>query len=427
MRQTTMAIRNYLHIPFSAFLPALCPNSQNSSRQRLALRQLAWVALLAVWAVLLLGGCGPGASGSGESDLRRATQEIARAYLADGDLDKARTALDALQAANPRQWLVLVTEEAIGANDDPETTLALAKLATALKLQSGLINDFAARNGLIAAQPTALPAVATVALAPTPAPCPTATPALAVAASESAAAAAAGDTTVTTTGIVSSTAASVAAVALATPTASADNSPKAAATGLINVRSGPGVEYPVANTLDATQPVPITGKNATGDWWEVTLADGSSGWVLGQLVTASGDLAAVAVAADIPTPPPTTEPATAVAAAPVEAQPTAAAPASQPDATEAPAATRDHFPRCTAPFHAWWPTACGAKRRTAPALVGTFCTFTSSMPTVCGINGVRLQGHLYGRGFRHWRTRQRRWRDRIRSLRLRRRLPCHSE
>ena len=106
-----------------------------------ALRQVFWVALLAIWAVLLLGGCGPGSSGSGESDLRRATQEIARTYLADGDLDKARTALDALEAANPRQWLVLVTEEAIGANDDPETTLALAKLATALKLQSGLIND----------------------------------------------------------------------------------------------------------------------------------------------------------------------------------------------------------------------------------------------------------------------------------------------
>ena len=75
-----------------------------------------------------------------------------------------------LQAANPRQWIVLTTEEAIAANNDPETTLALAALATALKLQSGLINDFAARNGLIAAPPTALPTVATVALAPTPAP-----------------------------------------------------------------------------------------------------------------------------------------------------------------------------------------------------------------------------------------------------------------
>ena len=50
----------------------------------------------------------------------------------------------------------------------------------------------------------------------------------------------------------------------------------------------------------------IVAKNAQSDWWQVRLAGDQLGWVFGQLVQTSGDVAAVAVAADIPEPPPPT-------------------------------------------------------------------------------------------------------------------------
>jgi uncharacterized protein YraI len=69
----------------------------------------------------------------------------------------------------------------------------------------------------------------------------------------------------------------------------------------VNVRSGPGTNYAQIGRLQAGQSFAITGKNPAGDWWQFDF-NGRSGWVLKELVRASGG-ERVQVAANIPTPP----------------------------------------------------------------------------------------------------------------------------
>jgi hypothetical protein len=73
----------------------------------------------------------------------------------------------------------------------------------------------------------------------------------------------------------------------------------------INVRSGPGTEYPVTGSLVAGQSCSITGRNQASSWWKVTCTNGISGWVSGQVVTLSGPVNSVPVAQSAPPPTPT--------------------------------------------------------------------------------------------------------------------------
>jgi uncharacterized protein YraI len=94
----------------------------------------------------------------------------------------------------------------------------------------------------------------------------------------------------------------------------------------VNVRKGPGTNYPVIGSLRAGQSYEITGKNAAGTWWQFTL-NGQPGWVIANLVSASGDAGTVQVAQNIPAAPtarPTARP-----------QPTARPAAPQPTAVPA--------------------------------------------------------------------------------------------
>ena len=102
---------------------------------------------------------------------------------------------------------------------------------------------------------------------------------------------------------------------------------------LVNVRTGPGTQYGLAGSVEANQTLDIQGKNAAGDWWQVCCANGQTVWIFGQLGRAEG-AENVAVAADIPTPPPVAVAPTQPAVAAVPTQPPAAAPAP----TEAPPA-----------------------------------------------------------------------------------------
>jgi hypothetical protein len=77
------------------------------------------------------------------------------------------------------------------------------------------------------------------------------------------------------------------------------------ASASVNVRSGPGTNYAQIGRLQAGQSFIITGKNPAGDWWQFDF-NGRSGWVLGELVRASGG-ERVQVAANI-APPPTVRP-----------------------------------------------------------------------------------------------------------------------
>lgn len=277
--------------------------------------------------VLLLSACGAGEPARPSSaDNTQRTAEIARAFAGDGDLAKASAALGELQVANERQWLVLVTEQAIDGGQDAETTTALAKLAVALNLESTLIHTYAEQNGLAPQAEIAAAPEPTAVTAPTDTPPPAAEPAAEPTA----------EATLAATAEVTPTSAAEPLVALALPTPTAANvagatGPTARANDAINVRSGPGLDYPIIDLLDSASTSAIVGKNAAGDWLEVDL-DGATGWVYAPLVTTDGDLGAVAVAADIPTPPPTVEQPTPAPAEPAAtATPTPAPVPAGPD------------------------------------------------------------------------------------------------
>jgi len=284
---------------------------------------------IALWlvVVLLLAACGPGQPKVDSTELAATTARIAQDYAANSNLDQARAAVDALEVANPHQYLLLQAEEAINANQDPQATSALVKLAVALRLSSGSIQAYAVQNGIVSVPPTE-PPVPTLDFGPS-----TPAPALAQAntGANAAPAAPAVAAAVTGTEPLSATAPLTSGGALAagtpapvTSAAGTSSGPSASSAVLVNVRNGPGVDYPVVDSLDPGEAAAITGKSTAGDWWQVALSDGQAGWVMSQLVATSGDTSGVAVPADIPAPPPTATPA-----------PVAAAPAS--DSVETPA------------------------------------------------------------------------------------------
>jgi uncharacterized protein YraI len=306
-----------------------------------------WFVLLL--ALLIVAGCGPARASSSEDTLRTEITRIAQEFEADQDIAKARAALESLDVANPRQWLMLQTEELIAANADLTTTASMVELTDALDIQSTAIRTYAEQQGL--AEPTPTFVLEEVAAAPT-LPAPTVAP-------TSAPAETAGNPITASAPIT--TPAPAALLDLPTPTAQGNaptsanpagpNSagPQGKATGLINVRSGPGTDFSAIATLNPEDSVTLVGKTPAGDWWQVSLTNGATGWVFGQLLSTSGDVAVVAVAADIPTPPPTAVPVAvaeqpAATAAPAEAPTEAAAPAAEPTATAAPAGSPSDQP-----------------------------------------------------------------------------------
>jgi len=106
--------------------------------------------------------------------------------------------------------------------------------------------------------------------------------------------------------------------------------PQAIALNGVNVRGGPGTNYPVVGGLAAGDRAEIIGKNPESDWWQIVLPGGVEGWVYGPLVDAQGGVAGIAVAADIPTPPPPT-------ATPPDAPPVPVAAATETPLPDAPA------------------------------------------------------------------------------------------
>ncbi|MCL4833327.1 MAG: SH3 domain-containing protein [Caldilineaceae bacterium] len=103
---------------------------------------------------------------------------------------------------------------------------------------------------------------------------------------------------------------------------------------IVNVRQGPGTQYPIVGTVDPGVTYRVLGKNQAQDWWQIELKNGTVGWAIGSLTSANGAANSVAVVTDIPAPP---EP---VAAAPAAAAAAAApAPAAAPVAVSGPAPT----------------------------------------------------------------------------------------
>lgn len=71
----------------------------------------------------------------------------------------------------------------------------------------------------------------------------------------------------------------------------------------LNVRGGPGTGYAIIAVLRSGASVPATGKDASGIWYQVTLADGRTGWLHGGYVQLSGDASGLAVVAAPPAAP----------------------------------------------------------------------------------------------------------------------------
>lgn len=292
--------------------------------------------LLVIW---LLAGCGPETAES-QDDLTTTTRTIAVNYQNHRNLTQANAELAELPVANVNQWLLLVTETAVTENSDPNQTNALVALVIDLGLQSNTIYAYAVQNNLVVAAP---PPVVQANVQSTPEAVAAASQADAVAAlntptatSEQAAAESAPITTTmaTTNTTAVTTTTTITPTATPVPLAPVTN-PQVVASSALNVRSGPGTDYPIIAALQQSEIANITGKNTNGDWWEISLANSQTGWVFGSLVTTAGDVTGVAVAANIPAPPPTATPAPApppaATTAPAEPAPTAA-PAVDPNA-----------------------------------------------------------------------------------------------
>jgi uncharacterized repeat protein (TIGR01451 family) len=78
----------------------------------------------------------------------------------------------------------------------------------------------------------------------------------------------------------------------------------------LNVRQGPGTNFPVINTVAQGETVTVLSRNPVGDWWRVCCISGTDqdGWVAAQFIQPNFDLgqANVLIAVDgaLPTPPP---------------------------------------------------------------------------------------------------------------------------
>jgi hypothetical protein len=72
-------------------------------------------------------------------------------------------------------------------------------------------------------------------------------------------------------------------------------------TGLVNLREGPGVEYPLVAQLGPNIPVAIVGQNPEGNWLQICCVNGGSVWVAREHVQTVNDTSTVGlVLAELP-------------------------------------------------------------------------------------------------------------------------------
>lgn len=287
-------------VPFPQPAPSLTgaplpsPNRTKHGRQHLA------IALLSLLLATILAACGP----AQEVDMAGETTQIALAYQSNGNLAEARSRLDRLDVANANQWLILATENSItGSGGD--AARALTTLALDLGLSSPMIERFAAEQGLTTTAPAPVsqaggePAVQS--LPPTPAP----------QAEPQAPTVEVSPTQIPPTEIPPAQEAEAPGQESPAPEPEPEptappQSAQVQVSSPMNVRAGPGTNHPIVGSLQSGATANITARNGDGDWWQIRLGDGGSGWIYGPLVQTSGNVDSVAVAESIPTPPPST-------------------------------------------------------------------------------------------------------------------------
>jgi uncharacterized protein YgiM (DUF1202 family) len=85
-------------------------------------------------------------------------------------------------------------------------------------------------------------------------------------------------------------------------------SPQVMAANTVNVRAGPGTDYPVLGSLPPNTSLLITGRNQEGTWWQIQLPGNAVGWVAASAVEAQNAGAGIPVAQAPPPPQPTPTP-----------------------------------------------------------------------------------------------------------------------
>lgn len=266
------------------------PNGLRARFNRIFLPGSAALCILIVIALFSVGCARPTSSGSlAPTDRDIALRQIAADYARSGDLVQAQAALNRLGVANPAQLLLTLAEADLAAGQPREQIESMARLAEALGQRSPKL--IAYLEPTVAPTPTPVPPTATP-LPPTepPSPTPTSRPATETPTPEP---------------------------PTATPTPEPQQ-PRVVADSNVNLRSGPGRAYPVIGQLRAGQEVAIQARNANGDWWQVAWGGPGQAWVAGTVVRVLGPIDTVAVAANIPPPPPQPTAAPRPTAAPTQ-------------------------------------------------------------------------------------------------------------
>ncbi len=100
-----------------------------------------------------------------------------------------------------------------------------------------------------------------------------------------------------------------------TPTPTATPTPFVmVAAGLVNLRTGPGPDYPLVAQLGPNIPVSIIGQNPEGTWFQICCVNGASVWVAKTHVDAHNDTTGVTLV--LPDAPPTSTPTATPTATP---------------------------------------------------------------------------------------------------------------
>jgi uncharacterized protein YraI len=73
---------------------------------------------------------------------------------------------------------------------------------------------------------------------------------------------------------------------------------------VVNLRRGPGTNYPVIGRGESGQRYTIVGRIQDNSWWQICCVNGQKVWVAASVASALGPTGGVPVVKDIPTPPP---------------------------------------------------------------------------------------------------------------------------
>ena len=87
-----------------------------------------------------------------------------------------------------------------------------------------------------------------------------------------------------------------------TPTRTPTTTPKVSPKTNMNVRSGPGTNYPIIGSVSGGASYVATGKNKSGTWWQIDY-HGRPGWLSAPLVSFNGQASSVPVIRNIQPPP----------------------------------------------------------------------------------------------------------------------------